>query len=53
MTGTAQQPEADANVHASTPSGFGQHIRSLRKAWDFTQQDLAKRSDLAADTIRP
>jgi transcriptional regulator with XRE-family HTH domain len=52
MTGAAPRTEADAIVHATTPRGFGQHIRSLRKARDFTQQDLADRSDLAADTIR-
>ena len=31
---------------------FGKHIRSLRKARGLTQEALAKRSQLAADTIR-
>jgi transcriptional regulator with XRE-family HTH domain len=36
----------------TVPGGFGQHIKSLRKARDLTQQELADRSGLASDTIR-
>lgn len=31
---------------------FGRHVRSLRRARDVTQDQLAKRSGLSADTIR-
>lgn len=32
--------------------GFGRHVRSLRRARGHTQEDLADRSKLSADTIR-
>jgi transcriptional regulator with XRE-family HTH domain len=31
---------------------FGKHVRALRRARGLTQDALAKRSDLSADTIR-
>ena len=31
---------------------FGKHIKSLRRARGMTQEDLAERSGLSADTIR-
>jgi transcriptional regulator with XRE-family HTH domain len=39
-------------TRATTPSGFGKHVRSLRRARGITQQDVAERSGLSADTIR-
>lgn len=35
-----------------TQARFGRHVRSLRKARGLTQEALAERSGLSADTIR-
>lgn len=36
----------------STPKQFGRHVRSLRRARGLTQEQVADRSGLSADTIR-
>ena len=35
-----------------TPDGLGPHVKSLREVRRLTQDELAERSDLSADTIR-
>lgn len=39
-------------TRATTPSGFGKHVRSLRRARGISQQIVAELSGLSADTIR-
>jgi transcriptional regulator with XRE-family HTH domain len=34
-------------TRATTPSGFGKHVRSLRRARGITQQDVAELSDVS------
>lgn len=41
--------ELDDDAYAAS---FGRHVRSLRKARGYTQEQLADRSGLASDTIR-
>ncbi|WP_232296622.1 helix-turn-helix domain-containing protein [Plesiocystis pacifica] len=38
--------------HLNTGRNFGRHVRSLRRARGMTQEVLAERSGLSADTIR-
>jgi transcriptional regulator with XRE-family HTH domain len=35
-----------------SPKAFGKHVKSLRRARGMTQEALAERSELSADTIR-
>lgn len=45
---------SDGNNATGAPSGrvFGRHVRSLRRARGLTQDELAQRCGLSADTIR-
>ena len=43
---------ADRRVVPDYERNFGKHLRSLRKARGLTQEVLAERSGLSADTIR-
>jgi transcriptional regulator with XRE-family HTH domain len=41
-----------ASNRTPNSSGFGRHLRSLRKARDLTQEELSERCELSTDTIR-
>ena len=47
-TGNAAQPKQSRGFERR----FGRHLRSLRRARGLTQEVLAERSNLSADTIR-